>query len=369
MFILIWIYCLLFHQIKGLIFYEIDQLNYFFLLALSFNQPKFNTNTIWFSNATTFADQNISLMLPWDIFINSKNTIYMVTSFLSPILFWTNESDIKSPKTISGNLTLPSSIFVTTNGDIYVDNARINGGVDKWIEENDTWTSVFTAQSSCSDLFVDIDDSLYCSMLNDHKIDKRWPNGTTTTIAGIGVAGSTLDMLDRPWGIFVDINFDLYVADSNNHRIQLFRLNQRNGITVAGNGSLRVTIKLKAPSSVILDGDQYLFIVDTDNNRIIGSNENGFYCLFGCSGEGSTNDKLSNPLSMSFDSYGNIYVIDSFNTRIQKIIRSTSRGKCFFLFSHIPLSSDIEETILKEELALFFVTRKYRNMVYCISGR
>ena len=45
-------------------------------------------------------------------------------------------------------------------------------------------------------------------------------------------------------GIFVDINLDLYVADYYNHRIQLFRLGELNGITVAGNTSLNTTITL-----------------------------------------------------------------------------------------------------------------------------
>ena len=97
-----------------------------------------------------------------------------------------------------------------------------------------------------------------------------------------------------------------------NGRIQLFRLNQRNGST-------KLTIKLIYPTGIVLDGDQYLFIVDQGNHRIIGSDENGFRCIFGCSGYGSTNDKLTYPHTMSFDSYGNIYVTDRYNHRIQKI--------------------------------------------------
>ena len=137
-------------------------------------------------------------------------------------------------------------------------------------------------------------------------------------------------MLNNPCGIFVDINLDLYVADYENHRIQLFRLNQRNGITVAGNGSANVTIQLKWPTGIVLDGDQYLFIVDNGNHRIIGSDENGFRCIFGCSGEkGSTNDKLSYPKTISFDSYGNIYVTDKVNDRVQKIsLSKKSDRKC-----------------------------------------
>ena len=100
-------------------------------------------------------------------------------------------------------------------------------------------------------------------------------------------------------------------------------MNQRNGITVAGKGSANVTIELTGPKGIVLDGDQHLFIVDSYNHRIIGSDENGFHCI---------NDKLSSPVTMSFDSYGNIYVLDGNNHRVQKILKNELYSKfvCFF---------------------------------------
>ena len=138
-----------------------------------------------------------------------------------------------------------------------------------------------------------------------------------TTVAGTGSQGSTSNLLNGPFGIFVDTNFDLYVADCWNHRIQLFRLGQINGITVAGSTSPNLTISLNYPSHVILDGNKYLFITD-DYNRIVGSDENGFRCIVACLGGGSTSDKLSYPRSPAFDSFGNLFVADLNNNRIQK---------------------------------------------------
>ena len=105
-------------------------------------------------------------------------------------------------------------------------------------------------------------------------------------------------------------------------------MNQRNGITAAGYGSVKLTIELDRPTGVILDGDQHLFIADQANHRIIGSDENGFRCIFGCSGrKGSRNDKLSSPHTMSFDSYGNIYVTDKGNDRVEKILKNELRSE------------------------------------------
>ena len=161
-------------------------------------------------------------------------------------------------------------------------------------------------------------------MANNHRVDKKWLNGTTTIVAGTGVQGSESNMLNHSRGIFVDINLDLYVADRDNHRIQLFGLNQQNGITVVGKGSTNITISLNGPTGVVLDGNQHLFIIDHGNHRIIGSNENGFRCIVACSGQGSTSNKLSFPQSIAFGSFGNLFVVDQNNNRIQKFCLSTN---------------------------------------------
>ena len=138
-------------------------------------------------------------------------------------------------------------------------------------------------------------------------------------------------MLHNPRGIFVDINFDLYVADCSNNRVQLFQLGQSNALTVAGS-TAPGTITLSCPIAIVLDADKYLFIVDAGYNRVVGSGPNGFRCVVGCSGGGAAANQLNNPWSLSFDSYGNLYVADQGNSRIQKfIVLNKTLGK-FNLF-------------------------------------
>ena len=301
----------------------------FVVLKLSYNQPRFCLNTIWNSNGTMFTFWPFFGPLPYDIFVDSNNSIYITKLNEYQIVIWQNENDFNSTKTItvSPSLDGPQSIFVTTNGDIYAENKWRDSRVDKWIAENETWISIMNATSTCYDLFIDIYESLYCSIYENHRVDKKWLNDTEAIVAGTGDDGSSSYMLRNPHGIFVDINLDLYVADSGNNRIQLFRLNQRNGITVAGKESPKLTIELNEPTGVILDGDRHLFIVDRANHRIIGSDENGFRCIFGCFGGGGTLDKLSYPQLMSFDSYGNIYVTNRNAHRIQKLVKNNTCGK------------------------------------------
>jgi hypothetical protein len=214
------------------------------------------------------------------------------------------------------------------NGDIYIDNGLLNARVDKWTFSTNTWAPIMYVDAACSGLFVDINNTLYCSMFDRHQVVKKWLNdnaNTSSIAAGTGAFGSTSNTFRNPCGIFVDTNFDLYVADRGNDRIQLFRSGQLNAITVAGANSPNTTITLNFPTGIVLDVDKYLFIVDQSNHRIVRSGPSGFRCIAGCSGaNGSSSHQLFYPYTLSFDSYGNIFVTDSDNHRIQKFLLPTN---------------------------------------------
>jgi len=231
-------------------------------------------------------------------------------------------------------------------GDIYVGD---NSSIQQVLYSNSS-RLIMSVTSRCMGLFVDITNSIYCSSDPQHQVFKKWLGdknaSVMTSVAGTGSAGSAANQLNNPNGIFVDTNFDLYVADRENDRIQLFRLRQSNGTTVAGNTSPNSTITLNHPSNVILDENKYLFITDIDNNRIIGSDEKGFRCIVGCTGSsGSNSNQLKYPRSIAFDTSGNLYVVDRDNDRIQKF--SLSTNPCYGKFVMTKLSSSIYNIPLK----------------------
>ncbi|CAF1452506.1 unnamed protein product [Adineta steineri] len=292
-----------------------------FGFSLSFNQPKFCPTAIWNFNGITFADQSVVGQYPAAIFVNTNNTIYVANPESNAIVIW-QEGSINPTKIIHGDFAGSSFLFVTSNGDIYIDDSYYNHQVQKWSAETNTFVTVMNVDSSCWGLFVDMNDTLYCSMLDHHQVVKRSLNDpliiSNRVAAGTGIEGSASNQLGGPRGIFVDINFDLYVADWHNYRVQLFQSGESNGITVAGITSLNPTIILHQPTGVILDAEKYLFIVDQNNHRIVGSGLNGFRCLVGCYGEGSQSNQLNHPTSLNFDRYGNMFVTDYANHRIQK---------------------------------------------------
>jgi hypothetical protein len=309
--------------------------NQFLCSGLSFNQPKFCPSVVWNPNAVTFANVTTGVLNPSYVFIDSNNTVYVTDTSAKRVHIWLTESTLLT-RNISTDSN-PYSVFATMNGDIYVDNGGTDHRVDKWILNATDSVNTMNVTNTCYGLFIDIYDSIYCSLDDVNQVVKRSINDTISTlsiVAGNGTDGSAPNMLSKPRGIFVDTDLTLYVADYGNQRVQVFQYGQLNGITVVGNGS-NETINLGGVMGVVLDADGYLYIADWDNSRIIGSGPNGFRCIVGCTGaNGSASNQFNNVRSLSFDSYGNIFVIDRSNKRIQKFFLATnSCGK----YDHIPI--------------------------------
>ena len=273
----------------------------------------------------TFATNDTVGIYPRGIFVNTKNTVYAVDISGRRIQVWENNS-FNPTRTYTGNWQRPTAIFVSVLDEIYISDED-NNAIVKLTSNGNSSVPVMYAGGRCWSIFVDIMNNLYCSILGQHKVLRKSLNSNsniTSIVAGTGCWGSSENMLNIPHGIFVDTNLDLYVADLGNDRIQLFQPNELNAITVAGNGSLNMTIMLNNPVAVTLDPNKYLFIVDRGNHRIVGSGSTGFRCIVGCSGPGSASNQFVGPQGISFDSFGNIFVIEGWfngnltNNRIQK---------------------------------------------------
>ena len=257
------------------------------------------------------------------------------------LIVW-SEENLMAPENISINISSLTGLFVTTSDDIYVDTYNLVYAVQKWTLNSTDGVPILYTCGQCYDLFIDISNTLYCALADNDQVVKKSLNTTPNSlaiVAGTGVGGSASDQLNDPQGIFIHINFDLYVADSSNSRIQLFRFGELNATTVAGS-TASGTITLYYPTSVVLDADTNLFIVDQNSHRIVASGLNGFRCIVGCSGYGGLDvNQLNYPQSMAFDSYGNLFVVDRNNQRIQKFILMTNSCSKFDKY-HIILISE-----------------------------
>jgi hypothetical protein len=296
------------------------------ILALSFNQPKLCSNPTWSENGTTFVDNNTIGGPARGFFISNDDTIFVTAYQKSQILIWSKGS-VAPVRSISVNLFEYTALFITINSDIYFENGNEKGRIEKWTMASNDTIFVTKFSDNCFGMFVDVSNTLYCSLRLKNQVVKisfDEKNATEIPIAGIGSTGVAANQLNGPWGIFVDTNFYLYVADAYNYRIQLFRLGQSNGETVAGNG-VPQNLTLNFPTDVVLDADGYLYIADDHNGRIIRSGHGEWQCIIGCSGsKGSAPNQLNLAYGLCFDTRGNLYIADEHNNRIQKFTLATN---------------------------------------------
>ncbi|MBI1922332.1 MAG: chitobiase/beta-hexosaminidase C-terminal domain-containing protein [Geobacter sp.] len=168
--------------------------------------------------------------------------------------------------------------------------------------------------------------------------------GNISTVAGSGSAGfagdggvATAASLNNPASVTVDSAGNLFVADSSNNRIRKVDAVTGNIITVAGNGSASfagdggaaTAASLKYPAGLTMDSAGNLFIADSSNNHIrkvdaatgiistvAGSGSAGF------AGDGgaATAASLRYPTGVTMDSAGNLFIADSSNNRIRKVL-------------------------------------------------
>jgi hypothetical protein len=340
----------------------------YFFYVVSYNQPKICSNATWNPNGITFVNISVIGGYPRGFFIDFNNRIFVAAHNISQILKWT-ENGIDPVQILSVELPVYPSIFVTINGDIYFENGTEPGRIDKLSKNSTTGVPVKEFTVPCRGLFIDINNTLYCSSYGRHTVFSTSLNDNNNILPVAGTdndPGSSSVGLIEPHGIFVDTNFDLYVADTGNCRIQRFLPGESNGTTVAGKG-IPQNLQLNRPTDVVLDSDRYLFIADNENHRIIRVGVDMFECIIGCTNHsGAASNEFNKPYAIRFDSYGNLYVADEFNYRIQKFMVTTnSCGKhnrkkvetYIYSFKHTFNNQHITFILLRSSLASYYHNR------------
>jgi len=129
---------------------------------------------------------------------------------------------------------------------------------------------------------ADTSGNLYIADSGNHRVRKVNAAGVTTTIAGIGTAGSSGDggqatnaALNWPMGLWLDGLGNLYIADTRNNRIRKVNASGVIGSVAGtgtagftGDGGSPLTAGLDGPEGVTTDRAGNVYIADTGNNRI-----------------------------------------------------------------------------------------------------
>jgi sugar lactone lactonase YvrE len=183
---------------------------------------------------------------------------------------------------------------------------------------------------------VDSSGNIYVAERNRFTIRKITPEGLVTTFAGSGTRGSSdgtgaSASFYFPMGLAVDSSGNVYVADEANNLIRKITLA---GVvsTFAGSGSRGSTngtgtaASFNGPIGIALDSSGNVYILDNGNHLIRKITSAGVVStLAGTGSQGSENGEgtaasFNGPIGISVDSTGNVYVADTYNHLIRKII-------------------------------------------------
>jgi uncharacterized protein (TIGR03437 family) len=254
---------------------------------------------------------------------------------------------------ISAQLDAPYGVAVDSAGSLYIADSgnntirKVSSGVITTVAGNGTQGySGDNGPATSAQLFtpswitVDSAGNLYIADIGNNVVRKvSASNGFITTVAGNGTYGfsgdngqATSAELYGPMGVAVDSAGNLYIADLGNQRIR--KVAASNGVitTVAGNGTAgfsgdgaqATSAELNGPYGVAVDPAGNLYIGDIGNNRVrkvsngviatVAGNGTGGY-----SGDGgaATIAELNQPVGVSLDSAGNLYIADFLNNRVR----------------------------------------------------
>lgn len=198
-----------------------------------------------------------------------------------------------------------------------------------------------SALEDAQGIAVDASGNVYFSETSKHRIGRISPAGTIQYIAGVGRAGfsgdggpATQAELHSPYGLALDAAGNLYIADLQNARIRMVSPDGRIRTVVGGgsfapspNGVAALETRLRAPRNLAIDNAGTLFISDFEDHRILRLTPAGRVFVYaGAGARGSATDgaalavTFSAPAGLAVDRFGALYVADSGNHAIRRVL-------------------------------------------------
>src|SRR5262249_38562536 len=178
------------------------------------------------------------------------------------------------------------------------------------------------------------------------RVRKVTPAGTISTVAGTGGLGFSGDggpavraTFNAPYAVATDTQGNLYIADQTAARVRKVdvggTINTVAGSGVhgsSGDGGTATAADLD-PSGIAVDSAGAIYIAD-QNNRVRRVDEAGVIrtiagtgvALFSGDGGPATSATLGAPADVALDAAGNLYIADSLNDRVRRVIGAGAGG-------------------------------------------
>lgn len=244
-----------------------------------------------------------------------------------------------------GAFSLSSFFLFSTSQNSSVDISTVSNIVNSNTGTVSTYDSEWFANAF--DIVIDSNDVAYFSNYELNQIYKL-ENGVATIFAGKNGGGLKdgdieVAQFSSPTGLAL-INNELYIADQANHKIRKINLETKEVSTVAGagdkiygepgfvNGPVE-TAKFNNPTAVAVDTDGTVYVADSENHAIRKIVNGEVSTLVGGligDAEGDKNSaRFNTPKSIAIFDETYLLVADTFNNRIKKVHKQTGYTEYF----------------------------------------
>ena len=274
---------------------------------------------------------------PVDMSLDTSGNFYINNNFTSPqepVIQKFNSAFVQTAEWKgNGSFALgaygPMGIGTNTNNDLYVADTD-NNKIQKFTSSG---TYVYTltpgptpgAFSSPRDVATEATGKFYVADTGNSRIVKFDSAGIFTWAVGLptptpGGPTPLPGSVAAPFGITVASDNKIYVADVGFHRIQRFDANGNYEASWGEYGSADSSVipQLDTPQGMAIDTYGNIYVADTGNNRVQRFDQNGTLATRTVWGKYGTQDgNFSQPRNIAVDSSNRVFVSEVGNRRIQ----------------------------------------------------
>ena len=183
---------------------------------------------------------------------------------------------------------------------------------------------------------VDINGIIYFSDFGNNRIRKITPAGVVSSVAGGGSAPGVADgtgtgaTIKSPLGLTTDAQGNIYYTENYNHSVR--KITPAGVLTTLAGGvqgfadGTGSAAQFYTPFGICADNAGNVYVADHDNNRIRKITAAGVVTtIAGSNGQGYKDGDgaaayFNNPDGMTIDKNGNLYVADTRNHAIRKVV-------------------------------------------------